>query len=384
MDKERICLNALGTIFCYETAGALNLIQACGSAAQVFAAPANDLREMAGPAGMKYVEQIGPAALEASEALLEKMEGTAVRYITIEDDVYPALLRECPDPPLGLYVKSSDTSGNIFTDRPFISVVGTRDASSYGREWCSKIVSAMAGCPRRPVIVSGLAMGVDITAHLAALENGLPTIAVMATGIDEVYPFRHGRYADAICSAPGSALLSDYPPHTSPTAIHFLRRNRIIAGLCSATLLIESRIRGGGMNTSKIAFGYDRDVYALPGRIDDIRSGGCNLLIRSKIAEPITDVEELMERLGLGRSGNLKKTDLEAVVRTAFADSPQLETLLSLALLVKKRRSITAEDISYETGLPYHQVLALTALLETGGIIATDLLGNCTIDVHYC
>ena len=88
MDKERICLNALGTIFCYETAGALNLIQACGSAAQVFAAPANDLREMAGPAGMKYVEQIGPAALEASEALLEKMEGNAVRYITIEDDVF--------------------------------------------------------------------------------------------------------------------------------------------------------------------------------------------------------------------------------------------------------------------------------------------------------
>lgn len=383
MDKERICLNALGTIFCYETAGALNLIRECGDAAAVFAAPSDELRKMAGPAGMKYVEQIGPAALEASEALLEKMEGTSVRYITIEDDIYPALLRECPDPPLGLYVKSSDSDSNIFCDRPFISIVGTRDASPYGREWCSRIVSAMASCPRRPAIVSGLAMGVDITAHMSALENGLPTIGVMATGIDEVYPFRHGRYADAICSAPGSALLSDYPPHTSPTAIHFLRRNRIIAGLCSATLLIESRVRGGGMNTSKLAFGYDRDVYALPGRIDDIRSGGCNLLIRSKIAEPITDVEDLLERLGLGRGGKVKKTDLEAVVRTAFADSPQLETLLSLSMLIKKRRGITAEDLSYETGLPYPQVLALTSLLETGGIISTDLLGNCTINVRY-
>ena len=125
------------------------------------------------------------------------------------------------------------------------------------------------------MIVSGLALGVDITAHAAALEGGLPTVGVSPVGIDDVYPRRHVPFVERMCATPGCALVTDYPPGTFPAAFSFIRRNRIIAGLAGSTVLIESRIKGGGMITARLAAGYGRDVFAVPGRIDDIRSQGC-------------------------------------------------------------------------------------------------------------
>ncbi|MBQ2069136.1 MAG: DNA-processing protein DprA, partial [Bacteroidales bacterium] len=142
----------------------------------------------------------------------------------------PALLKDCSDPPLGLYVRSSSPPEEVFRPRPSVAVVGTRDVSRYGLQWCRKLTGAIAQSPARPVIVSGLAIGVDIAAHLEAIDRGGSTIAVLPTGLDKIYPYRHEAYADRICNSPGSALVSDYPPGTMALKTNFLRRNRIIAG----------------------------------------------------------------------------------------------------------------------------------------------------------
>ena len=184
-----------------------------------------------------------------------------------------------------------------------VAVVGTRDISPYGREWCERIVHALARTSPKPLIVSGLAIGTDICAHKAALEASLPTIAVMATGTDTIYPYRHRQIAEKMSGTQGCALVTDYPPGTAPLPVNFLRRNRIIAGLSHATILVESKIKGGGMMTCRLAFSYDRDVYALPGRADDLRSQGCNHLIRARMAEPLTSEEDIIDSLGLLTTG---------------------------------------------------------------------------------
>lgn len=375
MTEEKICLHALHCIFGYEPAAGAALVQHAGSAREVFAMPE---KERAALLGSNYLAMFKPDTLETSARLLEQVAEGGAAFVTREEEAYPPLLRECPDPPLGLYVKGSLDG---LSERPCLAVVGTRDMSSYGRDWCAKLVAAMARCPVKPLIVSGLAIGIDAVAHTTALDMGLPTVAVMATGIDQVYPFRHGALADRIAAAPQSALLTDFPPGTSPVALHFLRRNRIIAGLSRATLLIESRIRGGGMNTARTAFGYDRDVFALPGRVDDVRSQGCNLLIRDKVAEAVTDPEDLVLRLGLGESRRRRKTDLAAVVSERCGHYPEAERerLVAAALLIRDNRDIAVDRLSAALGTSYAETATLTGILESEGIISVGLMQNCAV-----
>ena len=307
--------------------------------------------------------------------------------LCIGDERYPSLLKECPDPPAMLYVRSLSPLESIFGNPKRISVVGTRDITSYGKEWCTRIVSAMSSCPAcRPAIVSGLAIGTDITAHLAALDRGLPTIAVMATGIDAVYPFRHGRYAEMISSAPGSALVTDYPPETTPRAINFLRRNRIIAGLSDATILIESKIKGGGMMTCRIASSYDREVFALPGRIGDQCSAGCNELIRNGTAACISEVNSLLDSLGLRHGGKWEKDDIRMKTYTFYRDregADPAERLSIVADIVGRNPDIRIEDIATAANMEYRDAANAVGMLECDGIVVTDLLRRCSVNPRF-
>jgi DNA processing protein len=263
-----------------------------------------------------------------------------------------------------------------------VSIVGTRDVSAYGREWTARITGALADAVRRPVIVSGLAMGVDVCAHAAALEYGLPTIGVMATGIEGVYPSAHRAIAARIASTEGCALITDYPPGTRPQAINFLRRNRIIAGLSLATVLVESKMKGGGIITAELAFEYDREVFALPGRADDVRSEGCNRIIRSKIAEPLTDLAGFVSALGLGILSRRSKALLSEEINRLFAAQAgpeELARLQQVAALIKAKRGIEIEDIALLCKMEYKEALLYTGMLESEGIIYTDLLGRCSI-----
>ena len=379
---ERAAWCALNTIFGFEPMTGHALVRAAGGAAAVFSLRKEELRAFLGPS--RLCGRISRKALDDAARGIEDLSRKGYRFHSHAEPSYPDLLRECEDPPLGLYVRSDTPPEGLFPKgRAFIAVVGTRDLTPYGNEWCRKIVCALAATADKPVIVSGLALGTDAVAHQTALECGLATIGVMATGIDGVYPHRHEALADRMAAAPGSGLITDFPPGTAPLAVHFLRRNRIIAGLCRAVILTESKVRGGGMTTARLAASYNRDVLALPGRADDLRSTGCNLLIREKVAEPLTDLDALPAQLGLaarGRKG--AERDLPSEIRARYAGSlPQeeVERLVTLACLIREHRGISTEELCRESGAGWPQTAAGTALLEADGIIGTDLFGNCFI-----
>lgn len=381
--EERVCICALNRIMGFEPKTAHRLIGVTGSASAAFSLTAGEKLEILGPYS-KISSLLNDKEIRYSEEELARLRDAGCDFITITDRGYPELLKECEDAPLGLYFRSCSTPEEVFDVRPQVAVVGTRDISLYGKEWCRKIVGSMALAAAGPLIVSGFAYGTDIIAHLSALESGLPTVAVLPTGIDDIYPTRHQKYAEALCSTPGCALVSDYPPGTEPKAINFIRRNRIIAGMCSGTILVESKSRGGGMITARLAVSYDRDLLVLPGRADDLRSQGCNILLREKVAEPITDTVHFLDVLGLGRSSRRKKENIENEIIALYGQllsEEELHDMLAILSLIRKQRGITLDDISSTLGLPFGAVSRLTGMLESDGIICTDLLQRCAINL---
>ena len=380
---EKACACALNKIFGFEPKISMALISHFGSSSEVFSLDPKEVDHLLGPHS-KYRGLITAEAVDKAHAELEKLRPRGINFIGCSEQEYPAALKECEDAPAGLYVRSS--SLDIFShNRRMVSVVGTRDLSPYGKEWCEKLVGCLAEIPPkdRPTIVSGLALGTDICAHKKALASGLSTIAVMATGPEDVYPGRHRGFAEEIASAPGSALITDYPPGTAPLAIHFLRRNRIIAGLSEATILIESKIKGGGMMTARLADSYNRTVLARPGRVDDIRSQGCNHLIRSRLANPVTSPEDLLKELGVRRARKKSAETGISVLEGKYGGSlsgDRIGQMGSILLAIRKERGISVEEISEQTGLDYSLAAQLIGMLETDGIITRDLLQRCFIN----
>ena len=382
--EEKACLCALNKIFGFAPKIGLALISHTGSAAEVFRIEGKDMDELLGPHN-RYRGLMSMKAVDQAAKELADMESRGISFVGWSEEDYPPLLQECEDAPIGLYVRSTTPMDELWKPQKRIAVVGTRDITPYGREWCVRTVDGLARCKEKPTVVSGLALGTDFCAHKAALESGLATIGVMATGPEAVYPYRHREFAERLCSTPGCALVTDYPPGTAPLAIHFLRRNRIIAGLSDATVLIESKIKGGGMMTCRLAFSYSREVYALPGRADDLRSQGCNSLIRSKIAEPIISIEDLTDSLGLNRTGIRSRNGIREVVESAYRSSlsaEKTELAVTLLTLMKKERGITVEELAQDTGISYSMIANMAAMLEADGFISVDLLQRCFIMVE--
>lgn len=378
---ENTCLCAMNKIFGFDPKTAHKLLAETGSAEELFLLKQEHRDALLGPYS-RYRGMITDKAYEEAERELEDLSRKGIRFSGMAGDDYPDLLKECPDSPLGLYVRSATPPGHLFNRKRSISVVGTRDISCYGREWCGRIVGALSESEARPVIVSGLALGTDICAHAAALDNGLETIAVMATGPERIYPHRHTGFAERIASTPGCALITDYPPGTAPLAVHFLRRNRIIAGMSEATILVESKAKGGGMMTSRLAFSYDRDVYALPGRADDLRSQGCNILIKEKVAEPVVSVESLAESLNLRPSAPKKAASDAERIRMRFsghADEKDMRLMEVLMSEIRNGRGITLDELGAVTGISHSRLSGLAGMLEMEGFIHIDLLRRCTV-----
>jgi len=335
--------------------------------------------------------RLEPAQLEWARQELTQVRERGFRFLSIRDGDYPAPLLECPEPPLGLYLNGTSSPAEIFGLRPLVAFVGTRDLSAYGKAWCRKLVQALADAPVQPCIVSGLALGVDGVAHRTALECGLPSVGVMATGIDEVYPWQHGQLAMSLVRTPGCGLLTDYPLGTRPVALNFVRRNRIIAGLVSAVVVVESKSKGGSLMTARYAVEYNREVFAVPGRLDDLRSAGCNSLIATQMAQIVTSPEQLVDALGLG--GSRRHRGAGGSWRTSQAgDSPEqvLRARLTrqygagslpvaVGLAVLQQRGIGPEELSAATGRPFSEVLAAVGQLEADGFVSTDLLRRCSL-----
>ena len=372
---ERTALCALNRVFGFLPAVGHALLRHFGTAAAVFRTTTERLAEALGRY-RDFAPQLDDALLAWAREETDRIFSGGFRFIGFGEEDYPGLLAECPDPPLGLYLNACSSPAEVFEMRPCVAVVGTRDLSPYGRDWCRRLIRAMAEADTQPCIVSGLAFGADAVAHRTALECGLPTVGVMATGIEKIYPWQHTDLAARIVQTPGCAVVTDYPTGTSPVALNFVRRNRIIAGLARATVVIETKTKGGSLITAKYANDYDRDVYALPGRADDIRSAGCNSLIRQRMADIVTDPEDLAERLGLGRPARRRKAGLEALLTHRYGPGSPLS---QMALLVKSRPGISLEEIARETGWAWHEVMERAGQLETDGFLETDLLRRCTI-----
>lgn len=382
-NNETVCACALGKVFGYEPRIALSLVENLGSAAAVFALTQRERDVLLGPYS-KYSGTLTDALVEEAAQELSDLEQQGCRYLPLSDPAFPEALRECGDPPTGLYYRSSSPPEEVFRPRPAIAIVGTRDMSPYGKEWCARIVGALSQAPEKPVIVSGLAFGIDITAHMAALGHGLSTIAVLPNGIEMVYPHSHTVAAGKIAASEGSALVTDFPPGTGPVGFTFLRRNRIIAALSSATILIESKKHGGGLITAELAAGYGREVFALPGRIDDLRSEGCNLLIREKKAEPIVNLAEVGRQVGLGSYNLRGRKGFMAKVEDFYKDAPKdrKSLILRIAEAIHKQRGVSVDELCSALALPYPDVSTTVLTLESDGLISTDLMGRCTVNLN--
>lgn len=381
MDRtELACTYALSRIFMYEPRLAREMVVHTGGASAVFGMDENRICEIMGPYN-RYRDAILTTDITKMEKELEGIISMGCRYLSWDDEHFPALLAECEDAPLGIFVQSDDDIGAIF-GRESVSVVGSRDITPYGREWCEKIVGSLGKSGERPTIVSGLAFGVDICAHLKALECGLPTIAVLGTGILNTYPARHRSIAERICRTPGSAVISEYPPSTDVTAVNFLSRNRIIAGLSRATVLIESRIKGGGMTTARTAASYNRDVFALPGRNCDVMSQGCNYLLHSHIAEPIVGCDEFFRTLGYRLAGN-KGQNIAASLEQFYSgsmDAGKLELCKKMLRIIRSARGISIEELARQTGTASREANSVLRRMENDGFINIDLLQCCSLN----
>lgn len=261
-----------------------------GNPEAVFKARQTDLERIPGigPLRAKAIREFRDfQSVEKEIRLLEKYH---IQTCFITDALYPPLLRDCPDAPVLLYYRGQIDCNN----KRVLSIVGTRHQTPYGRELCTQLIHDLKSY--EPIIVSGLALGIDITAHRAALENGLATIAVLAHGLDRIYPPQHQAIARQMLEHGG--WISEFAPGTQPEREHFPQRNRIIAGMSAGTLIVETGISGGSMITAYLAANYQRVVMALPGRVTDMRSAGCLSLIRNQVAVPITTAEDIAEELG--------------------------------------------------------------------------------------
>ena len=284
-----------------------------------------------------------------------------IRVWRPDDEDYPYRLRACYDKPAQLFVRGQIPS----MQGPVVAVVGTRQPTERGKELTRNLVRDLAAQLDSLTVISGGAYGIDITAHRAAIEYGVPTLMVLAHGLDRMYPYQHINEAKAAMQNGG--LLSEYPEGTEPFAGNFLQRNRIIAGLADAVVIVESKEKGGSLCTARCALDYNRELFAFPGRPTDITSLGCNLLIRRQKAQLIHNADDLIESMAW-TTKNAKKQPVQMQLIELMDDltEPQRELLNLLQ---------TAEDglhinlLVTQTGRPYSEVSSDLTMLELQGLV---------------
>ena len=270
---------------------ARQLLETLGDAERIFHMSRAELAKVPGIGSTLIARLQDPQVLRRAEQELRFIEDNRIYLYYIGDSNYPARLRECADAPVLFYFKGEADLNAAH----MLSVVGTRHATPYGIAQTEQLLTELATRYPDLLVISGLAYGIDICAHRAAVRNGLPTVAVLAHGLDRLYPATHRQTAVEMLRHGG--LLTDFPTGTNPDRPNFVRRNRIVAGLAEATLVVESAEKGGSLITADLACSYGREVFAFPGRVNDHYSTGCNQLIRQNKAALITDAPSLIEAL---------------------------------------------------------------------------------------
>lgn len=334
------------------------LIAYLGDVEAMFAASNKALRQVPGIFNRADVIERGrEAALQAAVLEAEFVRKYKIETYFCTDDNYPLRLRECVDAPLLMYSRGNfDLNAN-----KVISIVGTRKCTPYGAEMTNKLLEGIAEYYPDVLVVSGLAYGVDIMAHRNALACGLPTLGVVAHGLDRIYPAVHKNMAKRMVQCGG--LLTEYD-HGSPLAReNFVKRNRIVAGISDATIVIESAKRGGSLITASIAASYNREVFAVPGRVTDEFSKGCNLLIRTNRAAAVETLEDLEYILGWDRGSGNKPVQQTKLLLNLSADEQKVVDYL------RKEGKSHINTLSIVNKLPMRQLNPLMINLEFNGVL---------------
>jgi DNA processing protein len=333
---------------------AKKLLSHCGNAESIFKTKSSQLSSIDGIGSVLLSKLKNKTIFEKAEAELKFIKNNEINIAFFQDDNYPSRLKHCIDGPLLLF-----SSGNIdFSTRKIISIVGTRQITSSGTEFCKKLISDLA--PLNPIIVSGFAYGVDIVAHQAAIENNLQTIGVVAHGLDQIYPSVHKKHVAKMEKNGG--FMTEFWSGTSPEKENFVKRNRIVAGMSEATIVIESADKGGSLITANLANDYNRDVFAVPGRTSDKFSQGCNNLIKTQKANLLTSAADIVYILNWDLEEKSKPVQKQLFVTLENDEQKIYDYLL------KSGKEIL-DIIALECDFPIYKISGILLNMELKGVI---------------
>lgn len=330
------------------------LLQHFGSAKSIF---------YANPARLASIEGFGEKKIQSLRSVIdERRVLTEMAFIVkhnilplfITDTAYPERLKGCADAPVLLYYKGNTD----LNSQKIVAVIGTRRNTEYGQRVTEELVSGLAG--RDIVLVSGLAYGIDIIAHQRALQCGIPTIGVMAHGMDRVYPAQHKHITREMVGNGG--LLTEYPSGTEAERYNFPMRNRIVAGMCDVTVVIETEKKGGAMITAKLATGYNREVAAFPGRTIDKKSQGCNYLLQTQMAQMITRAEDLLEMMNWDQPARQQSVQSRLFTQLSTEES-------GIACLLQDTEGMHIDELQLKSGMNATSLSAVLLQMELNGIL---------------
>ena len=362
--QEIISAIALTRISFFSLAELLELFRRVGSAEEIVA-HSQHIRDLLPEASDRLTQaftDIGQA-LRYAENELRTAESMGVRPLVMGDDDYPSRLLECADAPLVIYYQGSAS----LNQKRVVSIVGTRRCTPYGQDLVRRFMSELRSLCPQVLVVSGLAYGIDICAHREALAQGYDTVGVVAHGLDDLYPPSHRLTADQMLKQGG--LLTEFPTCTRPDRLNFVRRNRIVAGMSDATLLVESAIRGGGLITTRIANDYGRDVFAFPGAVGAPYSEGCNDLIRRQGAGLITSAKHFVEAMGWQNDAQLSEAQAQGIERQLFPELTADEQ--RVVAVLQRKNDLQINILSVQSGIAVGPLTALLFSLEMKGVVRT-------------
>lgn len=363
--NEQVCVLALSRVQVNNPALLRQIIDVAGSAKELFdnLDYINDILPGISPALVAVLKD--PLIMERAKREMDFVVSKGIKLTCLNDSDYPTRLFECCDAPIALY-----SLGDIpFNAKHIVSIVGTRHATEYGKDMCRSFVNDLARMLPGTLIVSGLAYGVDICAHRAALDAGLPTVGVLAHGLDTIYPRTH-RSVAAKMIGQGGGLLTEFMSETIPFPQFFVQRNRIVAGMADATVVVESASKGGSLITASMAQGYSRDCFAFPGRVNDQFSCGCNELVARNRAALITSAYDFVEAMNWSTA-----TVKEAPQPTLFPQLTEQEEKI-ITLLKSSSDGLQINQLVVQANMPVNVLMPLLFDMEMKGYIKA-VAGGC-------
>ena len=339
--------------------GAKHLIDGMGNAVDVFRLR-KEMPERIPEVSQRVIEALDcPQAVFRAEQEYEFIRKNRISCLSFHDEAYPSRLRECEDAPVVLFFKGNADLNSLH----ILNMVGTRNATDYGTQICASFLRDLKALCPDVLVVSGLAYGIDIHAHREALANELPTVGVLAHGLDRIYPHVHRKTAVDMLEKGG--LLTEFLSGTNPDRHNFISRNRIVAGMCDATIVIESAEKGGSLITAELAEGYHRDCFAFPGRMSDEYSKGCNRLIRDNKASLLLSAEDFVQAMGWNMQTTL--SEKVSVQRSLFIELSEEEQ--KIVAILEKLGNLQINSLVVEADIPVNKMTALLFELEMKGVI---------------